>query len=157
MINAIIETNDLEKKLGVLSSGLGNIFNELLKDVGKEMSDEARSRASGAFSNRTGKLKSNINFILTKDNILALTTRKSLNKSNIWYAKFVEFGAKKKKKNKKYLTFKINGEWKKVESVRIRPRPFMYPTFEDYWGSNSSKGMQKLQEALLNRIEKELS
>jgi hypothetical protein len=155
-IDASVNTNELERKLNVLSSGLGNILNELLKTVGEDMSSDAKSKALTAFNNRTGKLQSSINFILTKDNIGALTTRKTLNKSNAWYAKFVEYGANINAKRKEYLVFKINGEWKKVKSVRVRPRPFMVPVWEDYWNSETSKGYQKLQEALMRKIEGEL-
>jgi HK97 gp10 family phage protein len=154
MIDASLNTEELEKKINVLSSGLGGILNELIKSVGDEMSNEAKGRAPV----RTGRLRDSIKFLFdNKNNIGALTTRKSLIKSNIWYAKFAEFGTDIKPKNKEYLTFKVNGEWKKVKSVKRQPKPFMYPVFDNYFGSDSSKGMQKLQEALIRKIESELN
>jgi hypothetical protein len=152
MIDAEINTEELERKLSVLSSGLGNILNELLKSVGDEMSNEAKGRSPV----RTGRLRNSIKFLISK-NIGALTTRKSLKKSNIWYARMVESDRNITPKKGEYLCFKINGEFKKVKSVKVRGQPFMYPVWEDYFGSDSSKGMQKLQEALMKKIDNELN
>jgi hypothetical protein len=146
-------TKQFENKLRIFSSGLGNIFKELMETVGKEMTAESRSRAS--FHNRTGKLFNFIKFISTDDGGV-LTTRKSLNKPNVYYARFVEGGADIKAKKGKYLTFKINDKWVKVPSVKIRPRPFMVPTMEDYFGSSSGKGYQILKEALNRKMEEYL-
>jgi hypothetical protein len=152
-LNASIDTKQFEDKLKIFSSGLGNIFNELLNEVGHEMTTEAKSNAPV----RTGKLQKGINFIFDKkDNLGALTTRKNISKSNVWYSNIVEHGANIKPKNKEYLMFKINGEWKKVKSVNVRPRPFMKPVWEDYFGSNSSKGYTALANALEKKMNEEL-
>ena len=154
MIDAQLNSKDFENKLHIFSSGLGDIYNELLSAVGQEMSSDAKSRASTAFNNRTGKLGNSINFIL-KNNQGLLTTRKSLNKSNIWYAKFIEYGANINTKKKDYLIFKINGEWKKVKSVRVRPRPFMIPVWNEYWEGDSAKGFKALANALERKMNEE--
>jgi hypothetical protein len=148
-----LDNKKFENELRILSSSLGGIFKELMTEVGKEMTAEARSRA--AFHNRTGKLFNSIKFISTDDGGV-LTTRKSLNKSNIYYARFVEGGADVKAKKGKYLTFKINDKWVKVPSVKIRRRPFMVPTMEDYFGSSSGKGYRLLKEALNKKMEEYL-
>jgi hypothetical protein len=148
-----LDNKKFESELRIFSSSLGNIFKELMETVGKEMTSEARSRAS--FHNRTGKLFNAIKFIATDDGGV-LTTRKSLNKPNVYYARFVEGGADIKAKKGKYLTFKINDKWVKVPSVKVRPRPFMVPTMEDYFGSSSGKGYQLLKEALNRKMEEYL-
>jgi hypothetical protein len=148
-----LDSKKFENELRIFSSSLGGIFKELMASVGKEMAAEARSRAR--FQNRSGKLFNSINFIATDDGGV-LTTRKSLNKPNVFYARFVEGGANIKAKRVKYLTFKINGEWKKVQSVNVRPRPFMVPTMEDFFGSQNSKGYQLLKEALNKKMEEYL-
>jgi hypothetical protein len=145
-----VQTHNFEGKLRMFASSLGGILKELMGAVGKEMTAETRRRA--AFQNRTGKLFDSINFIAT-ENGGVLTTRKTLNKPNVHYARFVEKGGDIKPKKGKYLTFKINGEWKKVSSVRVRPRPFMTPAFEDYWEGPGSKGYQALAEALHKKME----
>jgi hypothetical protein len=145
-----LDGKKFENELKIFSSSLGGIFKELMAEVGKEMTAEARSRAT--FHNRTGKLFNSINFIATDEGGV-LTTRKSLNKPNVYYARFVEGGADIKAKKGKYLTFKINEKWVKVPSVKIRPRPFMGPTMEDYFGSSNGKGYQLLKSALQKKME----
>jgi hypothetical protein len=147
---ADLDTKKFENQLRIFSSSLGGIFKELMATVGQEMVAETKARAS--FTNRTGRLFNAINFIPT-DNGGVLTTRKTLTKPNVYYARFVEGGANIKAKKGKYLTFKINGEWKKVESVRTRPRPFMTPVFNEYWEGENTKGYRALQDALQKKME----
>jgi len=150
-LSAELNTKSLENKFRVLSSGLGNIFNDLLQRVGNEMADVAKSGAPV----RTGKLKNNVNFLIGKDGTAALTTRKSLDKSNVWYSNIVEHGANIQAKNEDYLMFKINGQWKKVKSAAAKPRPFMKQVFNDYFGDNG-KGYESLAEELIGMINGEL-
>jgi hypothetical protein len=147
--NADLNSKNFENKLKIFSSSLGGIFKELMKEVGNEIVAETKSRTT--FTNRTGKLFNSINFIPT-DTGGILTTRKTLNKSNVYYARFVESERNIKPKKGKYLTFKINGEWKKVPSVHVRGRPFMTPVFEDYFGSENGKGYQALAKALQKKM-----
>jgi hypothetical protein len=151
--NASIDTRQLEDKLKIFSSGLGNIFQDLLKEVGQEMSTEAKAKAPI----HTGRLQRGINFIFDKKNNLgALTTQKNLNKSNVWYARIVEKSRNIQPKNKEYLTFKINGEWKKVKTVNVKGQPYITPVWEDYFGGTSSKGYTALAAALEKKMNEEL-
>jgi hypothetical protein len=152
--SADINSKAFESKLRIFSSGLGNIFKELMETVGKEMVAETKSRTT--FTNRTGKLFNSINFIPTTTGGV-LTTRKTLNKSNVWYARMVEKDRNIKPKKAKYLTFKINGEWKKVPSVHVKGRPFMTPTFNDFWEGSNAKGYKALADALQKKLESYLS
>jgi hypothetical protein len=140
-----------ENKLRIFSSALGGILKELMQSVGKEMVTESRSRAP----NRTGKLLNAINFIATDEGGV-LTTRKNLNKSNVYYARMVEKDRNIKPKKAKYLTFKIDGEWKKVSSVRVQGRPFMTPVYDEYFEGANSKGYRALADALQRKMENEL-
>jgi hypothetical protein len=149
-IQTELETDNFEGKLRMFASSLGGILKELMKAVGKEMVTETKSRT--AFANRTGKLFNSINFIATNDGGV-LTTRKTLNKTNVFYARFVEKDRTIRPKKAKYLTFKINGQWKKVSSVRVTGRPFMTPVFDEYWEDGKSKGYQALAAALKKKME----
>jgi hypothetical protein len=151
--SADLDSKNFENQLRIFSSSVGGIFKELMKSVGEEMVVDAKART--AFHNRTGKLFNAINFIPT-ENGGVLTTRKNLNKSNVFYARFVEGGADIKAKKGKYLTFKINGEWKKVPSVKVRPKPFMKPVFTEYWETDNAKGYKVLQDALQKKMEEYL-
>jgi hypothetical protein len=150
---ADFDSKNFENKLKIFSSSLGGIFKELMKSVGEEMVEDTKARTT--FTNRTGKLFNAINFIPT-DNGGVLTTRKNLNKPNVYYARFVEGGADIKAKKGKYLTFKINGEWKKVPSVKTRARPFMEPVFKSYFENENDKGYKELAIALQKKMEEYL-
>ena len=154
MLSAELNTKDLENKLKIFASGLGNVYEELIKAVGEEMASKVKSNAMSAFTNRTGRLFNSIKFITNKD-IAALTTKKNLNKGNVYYAKFIEYGADIKPKRKEYLTFKVDGHWIKVKSVKTKPRPFMIPVWEEYFGNNG-KGYHSLAEQLEKKMNEEL-
>ena len=153
MIQAHFDSKELENKLKVFASGLGGIFYELLAAVGDKMTADAKTLAPV----RTGKMKDNIKFIVdSKENQSAFTTRKNLTKGNIWYSNIVEHGANIQAKRKDYLIFKVNGEWKKVKSVRVSPKPFMKPVWNDYFGGDSGKGYKELAEALQRKMAEDL-
>jgi hypothetical protein len=146
---ADLNTKNFESKLRLFSSSLGNIFKELMATVGKEMVEETKGRTT--FADGTGRLFNSINFIPT-DTGGVLTTRKSLSKPNVYYARFVEKDRYIKPKKGKYLTFKINGEWKRVESVHTRGRPFMTPVFNEYWEGQNAKGYKALADSLHKKM-----
>ena len=152
MVDAKLDTNNLGNKLKIFSSGLGGIFKDLMNRVGKQMTSEAQNAAPV----RTGKLRNSINFLLYEDNKGAFTTRKKINKSNVWFSNIREHGANIDAKKSDYLMFKVNGEWKKVKSVKTPAQPFMKPVWETYFGNESSKGYTALAEALENKMNEEL-
>lgn len=67
-----------------------------------------------------------------------------------YYAKFLEFGSSIEAKKEKYLTFKVNGEWKKVKSVSLPAKPFLGIAVKEVWNSDEAKKiqMQVLQKVL---------
>jgi hypothetical protein len=151
--SADLNSKNFENKLRIFSSSLGGIFKELMKSVGEKMVSEAK----GLAPSRTGRLRNNINFLINNDTEFVFTTRKSLNKSNVWYARMVEKNRTIKPKKAKYLTFKINGEWKKVSSVNVRGQPFMTPVYESFFGNENDKGYQELARALQKKMEEYLN
>jgi hypothetical protein len=149
-----LEVERFEKGLRAFAAMLigSEELKELMKPIGKEMVSEARSRAGSAFTGRSGKLFGSINFIST-ENGGVFTTRKNLNRSNTYYSLFIEKGADIKPRKKKYLVFKIDREWKKVESARLKPRPFMGPVFNEYWEGQGAKGYKMLADVLKKKAE----
>jgi hypothetical protein len=148
-----LDSKNFENKLKIFASGLGGIFRELMTVVGKEMTEEAKSRTT--FTNRTGKLFNAINFIPTDEGGV-FTTRKTLNKSNVYYARMVEKDRNIKPKKAKYLTFKIDGQWKKVPSVNVKGRPFMTPVFDEFFEGENAKGYKALTAALQEKMKEYL-
>jgi hypothetical protein len=149
--------SNLAKDLKEFASIFPNTVKGLMRPIGRDMVAEARGRARSAFTSRTGNLLRHIKFIPTEKGGM-FTTRDKLNeyKSDAYYSLFIEKGANIKPKNKKYLTFKINGEWKKVTAARIRPRPFMGPVFDEYWEGENSKGYKAFADALQKKMKEYL-
>jgi len=152
MLTAVLDTKSFENKLNVFASGLGGIFKELINNVGEKMTAEAKANAPV----KTGRLQKSINFIFYEEGKAALTTKKNINKSNVWYSNIREHGANITAKKSDYLIFKINGEWKKVKSVKTKAQPFMKPVWENYFGSESDKGYAEIANALKEKMEREL-
>ena len=154
MIYIQSDLKSFEDKLKVFTSGLGNIFEELISKVGEKMVEEAASNAPV----NTGKLKRNIKFLIPRGNdiVFAFTTKKNLGNSNVWYSNIREHGANIQAKKAEYLTFKVNGEWKKVKSVRTRAQPYMKPVWNSYFGNDSSRGYQELANALSDKMKEEI-
>jgi hypothetical protein len=151
MITASIDSKAFEDKLRIFSSGLGNIYKELLKEVGDKMTAEVKANAP----RRTGKLADSFKFIFTDDAEAMLTSRKGVKKSGVYYANMVESGANIEAKNKEYLIFKINGNWVKVKSVKVQTQPFFWNVKEDYFGLGG-KGWKELALALERKMNEEL-
>ena len=172
---------DLEFK--ALKEKLEHFEQEMPKTIVKKMMTAAFSKMRQEARNiapvKTGRLKSSINYWAFKDWSGSLTSwpkSKKGGKNTGFHASFIEDGVQRNQAkadgtkdirfiNKKgtpviyenkYMTFKINGEWKKVSAVNSRPkRPFMRPTFDRYFGGNAELGIklmdQKLQQEM-NRI-----
>ena len=165
MISISFDSQIFEARLKRLADNIPFILPDLLKVVGEKMKQEAQAIAPV----NTGKLRNNIRFLIDNSkSVYALTTSKKLGNSNIWYSNIREHGASinftgkskgfknNQNRNGDYLMFKINGEWKKVKSVRTPAQPFMKPVFEEYFGSNASKGYTEIANALAEIMEKEL-
>ena len=67
-----------------------------------------------------------------------------------FYSRFLEYGAEILPRGKKYLTFVINGEFKKVKSVHLAARPILQPAVRSVWGSAEANTLmdEALQKAL---------
>jgi hypothetical protein len=144
------KSKEFEFNLRLLSLSIGDIAKETIKNIGRDMVAEARSRARAAFISRTGKLIRHIKFIPT-DSGGAFTTRKTLKeyKSDAFYSLFIEKGTDMRLRRRK------RGKGRKVISTgMIRPRPFMGPVYDEYWNGPSSKGWEAIQRALQNKMDK---
>lgn len=157
-----VNTKEIEEAIKGTKININSIIVKMQKAVNKEVIKSAKSRFRAQFKvnnhnaytitnpnaeNNSGKnaqpvLKS---FKNTKSKREKRTTW-ILN--NSYYANWLENGADIKAKNHKYLTFKVNGEWKKVESVTIPARPFVKPAVDEFW--ESSKHVE-IQENILER------
>jgi len=166
MISAALDSKKFEKKLVIFSSGLGRFFASLMRRVGNEMAADARANAP--FTDRTGKLRSAIGFIM-RGRASALSTRERFGATTVPYAwarergSYLEPVGPKSKTNKqgmKYFRFfnKKHDTWVTVSGsgskkfVRTPPQPYMLPVFKKYWRGRNSKGYAALAEALQRKL-----
>ena len=154
MVDIYFDTKKFENKLAIFSAGLGSFYNELLEDVGKRMTSEARARAPAD----TGKLRSSVNFILGRGRTSALSTRERFGEDTVRYAWAREHGSTVKPKDgKEFMTFKIGGQWVRLRSFRSEPQPFMIPTYNSFWKGSAARGYREMANALQRRMREELS
>jgi HK97 gp10 family phage protein len=105
---------------------------EGVREVVKDISDRVERAAKKLCPVDTGRLRASIWTNMRKDELGAEVG------TNVDYAAHVEFGTKAhviRPKNKKFLSFKINGKWIRARVVNhpgTRPQPFMFPAFEMY-------------------------
>lgn len=166
----IVDSKSVEKAIKDTKLKLPNIVVRLQKKVNQQVIKSAKARFRSQFNvnnhnkytltnaNATNNAKKNAqpilkNFKNTKSKKYKETTW-ILN--NSYYANWLEKGATIKAK-KKYLTFRVNGEWKKVKSVSIPSRPFVKSSVDEYWNSGKQKEIQEkeLQKILEKYWEKQ--
>jgi hypothetical protein len=153
-----LEFKEFKKLIEQFKYEMPKISKKMMTAVFSEMRKDARALAP----RNTGRLKRAINYYAFDDWSGRLTTwnkgKDGPAKNYGFYASFQEKGAEIFPRKKKYLTFKINNEWKKVPSVRLSKRPFMEPAFDKYFGGGGGLGLKlmnkKLQEEMNRILEK---
>jgi hypothetical protein len=151
--SANFDSESFEASLRLLASGLGPSLKEVFKEIGKKMVSEAKAAAPV----RTGNLRNNIRFLVLHNKEFLFTTRKSAKAPNIFYYRMVTADRTIAPKKSKYLTMKINGQWKKIShAITIKGNPFAENVYNDYWKDEGSKGYKELEQGLKNMIEEKL-
>jgi hypothetical protein len=146
MLETKLDASELEKRLEDHKVNNGRIAKKMMTRVFAEMRKQIQSRMlSGAvLKRRTGGLKFSINYWAFPDMTGSIFSR-SLT------ATYHEDGPTHiLPKNHKYLTFKVNGEWKKMERVTLPKREFIRPVFELWMQSGMADRLMErtLQEEL---------
>lgn len=119
------QLGDLERKMPQIGKRLlGKVSSEIRKDVRKtHLRNKTYKKISGnLYKNITYKTKSDFSAYIT---------------SNAIQSGLFEMGGTINAKEN-YLTFKIGEEWKKVKSITLPARPFLYPVINDYFTSNKA-------------------
>ena len=150
-VSAVLDSEKLENKLAIFSSGLGSLFAALMRRVGDEMAEDARANAP--FTDGSGDLRRSIGFIM-RGRTSALSTRERFGVDTMPYAWARERGSYVEPKGgKEYMTFAIeddegNEKWVRLKSFRTKAQPYMMPVFKKYWRGGNAKGYAALAEAL---------
>jgi hypothetical protein len=153
-----LEFKEFKKQIEQFQYEMPKIAKKMMTAVFSEMRKNARAAAP----RDSGKLRRSINYFAFDDWEGRLTTwnkgKNGTAKNYGFYSSFQETGVEIHAKKEEYLTFKINGEWKKVKSVRIPAKPFMRPSFDKYFAGNAALGIRimdmKLQQEMNRIIEK---
>jgi hypothetical protein len=153
-MNIEFDCKEFEKQVASIRGKIPKIAKKMIAAVFGPMRSEVRKRVSSMFNKRTGRLRSSINYFAFDDWSGAITTKQKARGNSAWHASFLENGAVINAQDGKHLTFKVNGEWKKVKSVVLPPRPFMKPVFESYFGGGGEKAKSLMDKKLQSEIEK---
>lgn len=176
-ISVDLEFKELKEKLKQFEGEMPkNIVKKMMAAVFSKMRIDARK----AVPRKTGRLRDYINYWKFNDWAGGLTTWNKKKgegvKKSGFYGSFHEYGAPdihaKEDGTKtiryivkktgtpviyenKYLTFKINGVWKKVEATRGVPKkPFMQPSFDKYFAGNAELGIKIMNEKLQKEMDR---
>jgi hypothetical protein len=147
-----LDAKDLEKRINAFDLSMKSTARKLIARVATGIRRDSRRKARSQ-SNRTGKLAKSIGYKAFNDFSALVFAR-------VYYASFLEKGVTIRPRNpakRKYLVFRIDGEWKKVESVTLEPRPFLKPVIDDYFKTGKAEKIMEeaLQKALDNKLGKE--
>jgi hypothetical protein len=153
-MNIEFDYKEFEKQVTSIRGKIPKIAKKMMAAVFTPMRNEVRRKVSSMFKKRTGRLRRSINYWAFDDWSGAVTTKQKAKGNSAWYASFLENGTTINAKDGKYLTFKVNGEWKKVKSVTAPSRPFMKPVFESYFGGSGEKAKKLMDKKLQSEIEK---
>ncbi len=150
--NVDFDAKDFHKKLGEHKSKSTQIARRCMGKVLSEIKKEIKNtKLKGqVLKKKSGNLLKKIKFKTAKDYTAKLN-------ANSYYANFHEFGPTIiMPKKGKYLTFQINGEFKKVKSVTLPKRQFVLPVLQSYFNSNKAQAIMDvvLQDALTKIYEK---
>lgn len=136
---------------------LPNIIVRLQKKVNQQVIKSAKARFRSQFNvnnhnnytltNATAKNNANKDALPVLKNFKNKKSRKEQGVTwilnNSYYANWLETGVTISATKSKYLTFKVNGEWRKAESVTIPARPFTKPAVDEFWNSGKQKEIQE--------------
>lgn len=148
MINVpiTIDKKDFEKKLGEFSYKMPSIARTLMNRVNtqikKDVRKELKTRKYNTKSEKS--IYKNIYSKSKKDFTAYIGV-----KNEAYHSRFIEHGAFIKSKDGSFLTFQINGEWKKVKSVTLEPKPFLEPVIKNYWDTEKAN---KIMEEAFDKI-----
>jgi hypothetical protein len=170
-----LEFKEFKERIEQFQHEMPRIAKKMLTAVFSRMKKDAKENAPV----RTGRLQNSVDFHSFNDWSGSLTTWKKNKKSGLknlgFHASFYEDGVAgiRAKDNgtktirfinkrgtpvmyeNKYLTFKINGEWKKVSARGGTPKkPFMRPVFDTYFGGGAELGIKLMDKRLQKEMDK---
>ena len=153
-----IDAKDVQSKLEGTTLNFWTISKKLMNAVNKPLIKQAKANFRSNFNPKNHSLKYTQNGNI-KPTLSSFRYENSKNEKMVSYVKnraysaaFGEAGADITPKNGKYLIFKVNGEFKRVEHVVLQPKPFIKPAVDEFWGTARAS---EIMDKKLNQILKD--
>ena len=143
-----IDKDDFFKGLDLLNKDKNRIAKRMMAKVAQAIRKDVKDKnlKGGLLQKREGLLLKSITY-KTKNDMSATIS------SNTPYSSVHEMGKTILPKNKPYLIFQIDGEWKKLKQVDIPQRQFLYPVIDEYFTTQKAeKIMDEIFQIALNEI-----
>ena len=138
----------LKKQLKNTGLEMPKIAQKMLRGVSAKIRLEVLRNLRGrVLQKRKGRLYKSVRYYANKD-----YTAKIM--SPTYYGWFQEHGVTIRPRKKEYLTFKIDGEWKKVKAVTLPARPFMRPAVDVYFSGDGEKAKEVMNTVLQKELNK---
>ncbi len=148
-----LDAKDFFKDLDLLKKDISKIARRMMAKVATAIRKDAKDKnlKGGLLKKREGLLLKSLKY-KTKSDFSAVIS------SNTPYSSTHEVGLTILPKQKKFLTFQIDGEWRKVSSVNIPQRQFLWPIIDEYFTTNrAEKIMDEVLDEALKQIFQEQS
>jgi hypothetical protein len=148
-----IDSREVEQKLTGTTLRMKTIAKKMMTAANREVLKTAKKNVRSQFKTHGSSGDDPHNPPIAKS--LKASNSKKENFTSFVFARSLhaavqEKGCAIKPKNRKYLTFKINGKWIKSQGVTIPARPFLQPAISDIWDTGQA------QEIMTAVLEKEL-
>lgn len=156
-----VNTKDVEIKLKDTSLKMSKIAKRMMNGVNKEVIKLAKSNFKSNYNPRNHSYQYNTKYKGTLKPILSsFQYDNAKNKQFVSYVRnlnyvsvFLSYGAKIQPRTKKYLIFKINGEWVKTDkTINLPAKPFLLPALEYYY--NNGPAVQIMENVLQKELDK---
>lgn len=144
------------KMLNDLGSKKKTMMRRLLSGIGTDAKNKVKKGyKSSGLKKRSGVLYKSISKKVIKSGKAVIIEAKAQAKNDVFYGYALSKGSEIRAKDGGYLTFQIDGKWKKVHSVKLPESNFVVKPVEDYLKSTAYKEkLDKLVQKEITKIEK---
>lgn len=143
-----LDKDDFFKGLDLMNKDKNRIAKRMMAKVAQSIRKDVKNKnlKGGLLKKQKGLLFKSISY-KTKNDMSATIS------SNTPYSSTHEMGKTILPKNKPYLAFQVDGEWRRVKQVVIPQRQFLYPVIDDYFSTNKAEQiMDKIFQQALDEI-----
>lgn len=132
------------------------MMRRLLSGIGTDAKNKVKKGyKSSGLKKRSGTLYKSISKRVIRSGKAVIIEAKAQAENNVFYGYALSKGSEIRAKDGGYLTFQIDGKWKKVHSVKLPERNFVEKPVNDYLKSTAYKEkLDKLVQKEIAKIEK---